>query len=92
MKRIRDHPNEISQRQPPHPHPLLKVNKDANVLHGNNGINTKMNNAYLSVNVLKQNEIQMHRSKTFTLLEHLKLTERNNLVDLSGCLNGSIQY
>ena len=51
-----------------------------------------MNNAYLSVNVLKQNEMLMHRSKTFTLLEHLKLTERNNLVDLSGCLNGSIQY
>ena len=33
----------------------------------------------------------MHDSKTFTLLEHLKHKDSNNLLDLFGCLNGNHQ-
>ena len=40
------------------------------------------------MHALKQNEMLMHGSKTFTLLEHLKHKDSNNLVDLFGCLNG----
>ena len=40
------------------------------------------------MHALKQNEMLMHGSETFTLLEHLKHKDSNNLVDLFRCLNG----